>query len=183
MDESLCSISMAGRNKHRKRKVNSLRFRTLTVFLGNDSNIAQEVDVLTVLLVQRELSQQLREVLRNAEVLEMVHDALLDRIVPLVVGRSGVAILTHLKVRAIALHAHGGIHMKHLKRLIRRRVALEVMWRENPYHKDHLEVDAVTLLRLAALRLAINTLTAVRAHVLEHLELQLGIVGVLLHRE
>lgn len=55
--------------------------------------------------------------------------------------------------------------------------------RENYYHEDHLEVDAIALLGLATLRFAIHALAAVGAHVLENLELQLGVVGVLLDRE
>ena len=43
-----------------------------------------------------------------------------------------------------------------------------------PYYEDHLEIDAVALLALAILIL-VHRLAAVRAHVLEHLELQLGV--------
>ena len=48
-----------------------------------------------------------------------------------------------------------------------------------PYYEDHLEIDAVALLALAILIL-VHRLAAVRAHVLEHLELEFGVVRVLL---
>ena len=45
------------------------------------------------------------------------------------------------------------------------------------YHENHLQIDAETLFRLAIL---LSGLARVRAHVLEHLELELSVLGGLL---
>ena len=132
-----------------------------------DGYITQEIDVFAILLVQGELAEQLREVLRNAEVLQMVNDVLLDVLIPLVIGRTRVAILAHHQVRTIALHTHSRVHMHNLQGFVRGGVA----------DKDHLQIDTIAILHTSVL---VRGLAHVSAHILENLELQLRIARLLL---